>query len=97
MKKELKKTYLIKIIQLLLYLSAVILATYHIGKVSLTPFLLALLAGFIGNFIPLSYRPNFSKTEPSLYFKGHRRYLESMVEFAFGCGMLFTVILLNLL
>jgi len=89
---EVKKVYIINIIQLLIYgISVTIVFLYRENSPSWTSFLF--LAGIlIGNFIPLKFRTSFYSNEPGLYLKNHTRKLETIIEIVITCIGLFLVI-----
>lgn len=91
-----KKAVFIKIIQFLIYVASLIFAFLNPGISPNWPLFLMMIGILLGNFIPRKYLPNFSKTEPSLYFKNRSRRLESIVEITFAYTILLLILFLNI-
>lgn len=88
-----KKALFIKAVQFIIYITSLVLTFLNPGMAG---YFLMIVGIFLGNFVPLKYRPNFSKTEPSLYFKNRSRRLESIVEITFAYTILLSILFLNI-
>lgn len=95
MNKKVKKIYIIKIIQFLIY-GISIIGTFLYRKSSPDwPFYLLIIGILIGNFIPFEYRSNFFSMNQGVFLKNHTRRLETIIEIVITCITIFIVMLLN--
>lgn len=91
MDKDLKRYYIVTVIDLITWIVAVIWAFLIRGSENMFPFYLLCIETFIGYSAPRKFR-TFSKKVPGIFFKNHSRFFESSLRL-----LIFTIVMFSVL